>query len=157
MPLMRYSPYIAPEPAEWLETDEDERLIAIQTFHARARDDSRSPRMHAVMHLIVENQLAMSDQDAVRDALTRLCNEGLDRHEALHALGSVLAEHMLDLAKGTPGTSDGTAEYHAKLAALSAARWRDSARTDPGAAEPDAGGGQDRTAEAGTHRQGEAH
>jgi uncharacterized protein len=154
---MRYSPYIAPEPAAWLETDEDERLIGIQDFHARAREDSPSPRLHAVMHLIVENQLAMSDHDAVRDALTRLCNEGLDRHEALHALGSVLAEHMLDLAKGTPGTSDRTAEYHAKLAALSAARWRDSARNDPAAAEPDAGGGQDRTAEAGTHRQGETH
>lgn len=128
---MRYNPDLAPEPAAWHETDEDERLIAIQRFHARAGDHSPSPRMHAVMHLIVENQLAMPDQDAVRDALTRLCNEGLDRHEALHAIGSVLVEHMVDLAQGGPGTSCGPGKYHAKLAALSGARWRDSARIDP--------------------------
>lgn len=149
MPLMRYSPYVAPEPAAWLETDEDERLIAIQDFHARARDDSPSPRMHALMHLIVENQLAMPDQDSVRDALSRLRNEGLGRHEALHALGSVLAEHMVHLAQAGSGTSHGPGEYHAKLAALSAARWRDSARIDARATEPDAGSAQDRTAEPG--------
>jgi uncharacterized protein len=107
--------------------------------------------MHAVIHLIVENQLAMPDQDVVRDALSRLCNEGLERHEALHAVGSVVAEHMVDLARGGRATSGGTAEYHAKLAELSAARWRASGR------EPDAGSDQDRSSESGTHSLGKGH
>ena len=41
-PVMRYNPDIAPDPAAWLETDEDERLIAIQSFHARAGDRSQA-------------------------------------------------------------------------------------------------------------------
>ncbi len=149
--VVRYNPDIAPDPAAWLETDEDERLVAIQRFHARAGDRSPSPRMHAVIHLIVENQLAMPDQGVVRDAFSRLCNEGLNRHEALHAVGSVLAEHIVDLAKGAPATSGGTAEYHAKLAELSAARWRASG------GEPDAGSDQDRRYESGTHSHGKGH
>ena len=41
---------------------------------------------------IVENQVALGDAFAARAVLLRLMAEGLDRHEAIHAIGSVLSE-----------------------------------------------------------------
>jgi uncharacterized protein len=139
---MRYNADIAPDPHAWLETDEADRLIAIEAFHARVRDRSPSPRLHALIHLVVENQLVMPDQEDVRETFARLRNEGLDRHEALHALGSVLAEQLLDIAKGTPRTSEATAQYHAQLTALSAAHWHAAAGADSEGGDPDLGSKQ---------------
>jgi len=154
---MRYNPDVAPDPTVWLGTDEDERLIAIEDFHTRTRDHSPSPRAHAAVHLVVESQLATPGQDAVRDAFSRLRGEGLKRHEALHALGSVLAEHLVELAKGAPGAVDRTAEYHAELAALTAARWRASGHVGPEAGDSGSGSHEDHIAGPGTHRQGGPH
>lgn len=67
MPSMRYNADIAPDPHAWLETDEADRLIAIEAFHARVRDRFPSPRLHALIHLVVENQLVMPDQEDVRE------------------------------------------------------------------------------------------
>src|SRR5260370_31740475 len=71
IPSMRYNADIAPDPHAWLETDETERLIAIEAFHARVRDRSPSPRLHALVHLIVENQLVLPDQEKVHETFTR--------------------------------------------------------------------------------------
>jgi hypothetical protein len=43
-----------------------------------------------VIHTVVENQLALEDQAIVRETLARMISEGLARHEAIHAIGSVL-------------------------------------------------------------------
>jgi hypothetical protein len=40
--------------------------------------------------VIVENQVALGDTFAARAVLLRLMAEGLDRHEAIYAIGSVL-------------------------------------------------------------------
>jgi hypothetical protein len=50
----------------------------------------QSIRAHAANHVIVENQLAMGDATVVPATLARLMQEGLDRHDAIHAIGSVL-------------------------------------------------------------------
>ncbi len=42
------------------------------------------------MHVVVENQIAMGDEIPVRDTLVRLMSEGLDRHDAVHAIATVL-------------------------------------------------------------------
>jgi hypothetical protein len=44
-----------------------------------------------------ENQLALEDQAIVRATLHRLMNEGLTRHDAVHAVGAVLTEHIYDM------------------------------------------------------------
>jgi hypothetical protein len=49
-----------------------------------------SAKLHGVAHVIVEKQVAMGDPPAAREALARLMGEGLDRHDALHAVGSVV-------------------------------------------------------------------
>ena len=56
--------------------------------------------------------------------LRRLLKDGLSRHDAVHAIGSVVAEQIFDLLKlkDTPETSP--ARYYAAIERLTAATWR---------------------------------
>jgi hypothetical protein len=54
-------------------------------------------------------------------------NEGLDRHEAIHAIGSVLMGNILDLQHGRL-KGDLNQVYIRELAQLSAKKWRSGAR-----------------------------
>lgn len=71
---------------------------------------------------MVENQLAERIPE-VTGTLERLLNEGLDRHDAIHAIGSVLAEHLFNIMKTRPAGGDPHAAYFAALESLSAAKW----------------------------------
>jgi hypothetical protein len=81
--------------------------------------------LHATFHVIVENQLAMAEPTVVA-TLTRLQHEGLSRHDAVHAVGSLLAEHIYELLKGHPGSAGGdpNAAYSERLKKLTAAGWQ---------------------------------
>ena len=74
------------------------------------------------MHVIVENQLAANDEPVVR-ALGRLMKEGLSRHDAVHAIGSVVAEEVYDLLKEHDAPSTARAQYYAAIERLTAASW----------------------------------
>jgi hypothetical protein len=50
--------------------------------------------------------------------------EGLDRHDAVHAIGSVLMGMIFDMTKGTTHRDFDREEYNRELAALTAASWR---------------------------------
>ena len=78
-----YNPENAPVGSEWLELDEDERLLLVEQYHrdARIRLPKRARRLHASIHTIVENQLALNDEPVVK-VLDRLMREGLSRHDA---------------------------------------------------------------------------
>ena len=122
--MNRYEPSKAPDPAGWLALDEQERVVLVEEFHRRARVDLPNVKLHATMHVVVENQLALNDEPVVR-GLARLIKEGLTRHDAIHAIGSVVAEQIYDLLKlgDTPETS--RARYYAAIERLTAAEWRD--------------------------------
>jgi len=122
--MKRYDPNHAPHPAEWLELDEQERILLIERFHRRVREQVESPRAHAVVHAVVETQLAMDNPTTVRPTLTRLMSEGLDRHEAIHAIGSVLAEYMFQAISGSSIQEISNAAYAQALSKLTAASWR---------------------------------
>jgi hypothetical protein len=79
--------------------------------------------LHAVLHVVVENQLAVEDEPVVH-ALARLRKLGLSTHEAVHAIGSLLAQMIHDLLnlKDTAHTS--RARYYAAIERLTAAQWR---------------------------------
>jgi hypothetical protein len=119
---MRYDPMNAPESAEWLAADEGERLLAVQAWHERAPVALPSVRAHAVFHAAVEDQLAEGYTSTVR-TLERLTTEGLDRHEAIHAIASVLAQHMHDLMKEMMQSFDNAA-YSRDLDALTVKTWQ---------------------------------
>jgi hypothetical protein len=59
--------------------------------------------------------------------MERLTSEGLNRHDAIHAIGSVLMEHLWDLTQGqVASTGDPHAPYLASLKQLMATSWRSS-------------------------------
>jgi hypothetical protein len=67
----------------------------------------------------VENQIAEGHESVV-GAMARLTCAGLSRHDALHAIGSVLAEHLFDLLHDKSDTMISTASYDAAIERLTA-------------------------------------
>ena len=120
----RYDPDHSPNPKDWLELDEQERSLLVEKHHRRARIDLPNATLHAMIHVVVENQLAESDEPVVR-ALARLMKEGLSRHDAIHAIGAVLTEHIYATVKAQDASEDVNRRYHAAVECLTAAAWRD--------------------------------
>ena len=119
----RYDPLVARDPAEWLDTDEQERIALVTDYHRRARIKVPNIRLHAVFHVIVENQIALGEARVER-APQRLMTDGLDRHDAIHAIGSVLAPSILDLVQGTVIDAEPTKPYYDALERLRVEDWR---------------------------------
>ena len=125
--MRRYDPDTAPNPEEWLALDEDERILLVKDFHRRARVRLPSANAHAAMHVAVENQIALGDSLPVKGEFERLRREGLDRHDAVHAIASVLADHMFTLVKKPQAISgDPNEVYYRALSRLTAHKWRSS-------------------------------
>lgn len=123
--MATYEPSKKPIAEEWLALDEAERIELVRAFHRRQKNLVPNLDAHAVVHVVVENQLA-EDFPAAKAALARLQSEGLDRHDAVHAVGSVLLEHMQNLMKGSPSGGDPNAPYVTALEKLTADAWRRS-------------------------------
>jgi hypothetical protein len=129
-----YDPDAPLSAAEWLETDEGERIEFVAAYHRRKKIRMPNARLHAVIHVIVENQLALGDKVVVA-TLARLQEEGLDRHDALHAIGSVLAADLYELMQENADTTDAHRRYLQKLEQLTSDKWR----ADVGEADDDGG------------------
>jgi hypothetical protein len=85
------------------------------------------PEAHAAFHVVIENQIAMGDETPAREALDRLMAEGLSRHEAVHALGSVLAETIVATTHGDGGEDAERSRadaYNDAIARITAEDWR---------------------------------
>ena len=121
---MKYDPQRAPDPKTWLALDEEERIVLVLQYHRRARVRLPNARLHATIHVVVENQVALGDEIPVRRTLERLRAEGLDRHDAVHAAGSVLAKRIYDLLKEGLPAGDPNEPYWAELESLTAEGWR---------------------------------
>lgn len=121
---MQYDADKNPDPGAWLELDEQERIELVIDFHRRTGVQIEKPESHAIAHVAVENQVALGEATSVPRTLCRLMDEGLDRHDAVHAIGSTLMEVMFATVHGPDDGGDVTAEYNRKLAALTAAGWR---------------------------------
>jgi hypothetical protein len=128
--MLRYDPDRAPDRQSWLAADESERITAAQRWHERARVELPNVKVHAIFHVIVENQIA-EDLECVIRAMPRLQKQGLSRHDALHAVGSVLAAHIYELLSSPPGSlkqSEVQARYNAEVERLSAKAWQAQGR-----------------------------
>ena len=119
---MRYDPMVDPDPVAWLGLDEVERIEVVRRHHKRAGEPAESLRAHAAIHAAVETQLA-EGRATTLDALQRLLQEGLDRHEAIHAIGSLVAGELYGAVTGKR-SEEGS--YDQRVAALTAASWRAS-------------------------------
>lgn len=84
----------------------------------------KNATLHAAIHTVVENQLALGDPE-VRETLDRLLADGLDRHDALHAIGSVLSEQLFGaMQNGGKNVGALPDSYYRGLRELTAAKWR---------------------------------
>jgi hypothetical protein len=127
--IQEYDPSTEPDPQKWLALDEQERIDTVVAYHRRAGIRLPREQLHAIMHVVVEKQIA-DPELPVRRIAQRLMSEGLDRHEAIHAIGSVLAGHLNKLMRevdsgGNPAKSgaDPHKVYFDELEALTAEEW----------------------------------
>ena len=128
---MRYDADRGPDAPTWSAEDEDARLLAVEAHHASLaarHPPTPQPRLHAALHVVVENQLAADQPPEARRALARLLAGGLGRHDAIHAIASAAAGIVQATLAG--GRYD-RAAYARALDALTAESWRRSASTGP--------------------------
>jgi hypothetical protein len=121
---MRYEANEQPDSETWLEIDESERIDLVIGYHRRTRVKLETPELHAMTHVVVENQVALGEATLVPATLDRLVGEGLDRHEALHAIGSILMSIVFDAVHKDDNGDDINASYSRELAKLTAVEWR---------------------------------
>lgn len=121
---MLYDPHRHMDLEAWQALDESERIESVRQYHRRHRIRLAKETLHAATHVIVENQVALGDAFPARAVLLRLMEEGLDRHEAVHAIGWVLSEQLFSAPEAA---GDLSAQYVAKLNRLTAASWRKQA------------------------------
>ncbi len=121
---MDYDAERAPDPVAWAAAPEADRLAAVEAHHrtlAGPHPAVRQPRVHAAIHLVVEDQLASGKPPEARRAMDRLVRAGLPRHEAIHAIASVVAATAQGALSGRrfdPGA------YARALDALTGEAWR---------------------------------
>jgi hypothetical protein len=109
---------------DWLGTDEGERIELVSAYHRRKKIELPNAQLHAVIHVVVENQLALGEERVVK-TLSRLQGEGLSRHDAIHAIGSVLAENLYELMQEEDASTGAPYQrYLERLQRLTAKHWR---------------------------------
>ena len=119
-----YDPDTSLNATDWLETDEGERIELVSSYHRRKKNRLPNAQLHSVIHVVVENQLALGEA-VVIETLARLQGEGLSRHDAVHAIGSVLADDLYELMQeSSEATGDAYRRYLERLQALTAEKWR---------------------------------
>jgi hypothetical protein len=120
---MNYNPYRTPDPDEWLALPDDERIALVLTYHEDVKASVPKPTLHATIHTVVENQIALGKETPVAATLARLMRDGLDRHDAVHAMGSVLIKHFERLRSDEITEADPNRAYYRDLARLTAESW----------------------------------
>lgn len=123
--ITNYDPQQAPDPAEWLALDETERIDLVWIYHHQAGEDMPNMTLHSTIHVLVENQIALGDEYPVNKTLTRLILEGLDRHDAIHAIGSVLINYIWEIGNSENTAEDFSQHYLRELNTLTAQQWLD--------------------------------
>lgn len=120
--MRHYNPRKPPDPEECLELDETMRIILVEKYRRQRRIRMPNLKVHSIIHVVVENQVAEGKRIPTARILNRLMSEGLDRHEAVHAIGSVVAKYMFHALKGT-AVPDAPQAYFQELESFTAQAW----------------------------------
>lgn len=125
--MRRYDPMKSPDPEEWLALGEMERIILVEDYHRRKRIRMPSIKAHACFHVVVETQVAEGDELPTKRKLQQLMDEGLNRHQAIHAIASVVVSQVYRGLKTPSEYPDLRGSYLADLEELTAEKWLKSA------------------------------
>jgi hypothetical protein len=120
--MQKYDPMLEPDPEQWEALDQDERINMVMEYHQEAGIEPPNEYSHAVLHVVVENQIALGDETPVEAAFHRLLDQNLDRHDAIHAIASVLVSQICELMHGED-SGRGNDEYYAEIEKLTAEKW----------------------------------
>lgn len=108
---------------QWEALDTDERINFVMEYHQEAGTEAPPDEYsHALLHVVVENQIALGNETPVETAFHRLLDGNLDRHDAIHAIASVLVNHIYELMHGDD-RAKGNDEYYADIEKLTAEKW----------------------------------
>ena len=124
--MREYDPNASLDPEQWNSLDEDEKLALVQQYHERFDSDVPDVNLHSLVHTIVENQIALGHEFPVAATVARLEREGLDRHDAIHAIASILVDHLHEISSGSH-TKDINEQYCEALSGLTAESWNSRA------------------------------
>ena len=89
----KYDANRAQDPEWWLSLDEQEQISLVLEHHRATGVQLPNAKIHAVTHVVVENQVLLGGETPVAAALDRLMQEGLSRHDAVHA-NPILSEFL---------------------------------------------------------------
>ena len=108
--------------ALWLNLDEAVRLELIEEYveNFEKEIESSKKHIHASIHMVVENQLALGEKPAL-DAYSRLLRQGLNRHETIHAIGAVIFSDIYDAMQNIDNKQ--ITSYKNRLRKLTAKKW----------------------------------
>src|SRR5699024_11038706 len=120
-----YNPSNQPNPQEWLALDEAERINLVLAYHNQAEDDMEGVYLHSTIHAVIEYQAALGDNYPVKATLDRLMKEELSRHDAIHAVGSVLIKYLWEVGTGENTSKDFSQDYFDEVSEFSAQKWFD--------------------------------
>jgi len=120
--IPKYDPMLDVDPEQWGSLDEDQRLETVIEYHREARIDLPDKHTHALMHVIIENQNTLGGKTPVAATIRRLLNEGLDRHDAIHAIASILANFMFERMQSEANDRSNDL-YYVELKQLTADKW----------------------------------
>lgn len=129
--LTKYDPDRAPDPQRWRAQNGMDLMDIVQRYHRRAGIRLPDERIHAALHVMVENQVALGAQTPVGEAVDRLMGEGMSRHDAIHAVGAVLDKHVFQAhSTGIPVSREA---YYADIRAVTKEAWLSEFGPAPGA------------------------
>ncbi len=95
-------------------SDEDTRLVQAMRDHPEYADlwghlgelsdeqiqrDGTNPILHITIHQTIENQIVIGEPKETAQTVEALMQQGLDRHEAIHRVGTVLADEIFHILK----------------------------------------------------------
>lgn len=123
---MKYDPQQSPNRNEWQALSESEQIDLVFEYHRREKVELPNEMLHAVLHVVVENQVAAGGELIVDEKLNQLMREGLDRHDAVHAIGSVLIEHIHNMLTEKPDLAEPNERYFEALEKLTAKSWMEN-------------------------------
>ena len=120
--MKKYDPQKNQDPKKWLSISEQERIDLVQQYHENSGEltPENGWDAHSVIHCVIENQIAI-DEEIVRETVDRLLDQGLSRHDTIHALGAVMTEGIyVTLKNKSPFDAE---SYRRRLKMLTAKRW----------------------------------
>lgn len=98
--ITKYDPMNAPDGEEWLALDEDEKIELVWEYHLQTNPEAAVDLLHSFVHVVVETYAANGDKYPVKKVLDRIMYQGLNRHEAIHAIGGKLIKTIWQIGRG---------------------------------------------------------